>query len=262
MKRPALHPTTEEFKCPDCDKATVKQVIQYRHSGTARTVKYFCNNTIKDNGWGIWLIHSLDPAPGVVEDILVQSNDLRDNGNYLYQFYCEFATNPYIIGDGASTLNCTWAASADQHHWGLKSYKHTITTGGSIAEARLCDNTTTTDMHELKQNLTYELIGYAYVPSAGAPAVGEVEIIFKYYSGGAWTEATASPTGTDAWEKVTTGAVTIPAAATGTQALVRIKSTASNDEYVYWDSFRLKIHGIQNDHQNSLRTGNYGYLLK
>ena len=76
---------------------------------------------------------------------------------------------------------------------------------------------------------------------------------------GAWTDTSVSPAGTDAYELVTTGAITVPAAATGTQVMVRIKSTASNGEYCYWDSFRLKIHGVQNDHDNSLRLPEVAY---
>ena len=149
---------------------------------------------------------------------------------------------PYITGDAASVANCSAAVDAAQHKVGAKSLKHTVTTGGVVGEARLCDSVAIDDLHELKAGEDYTLSGWVYVPSVGGPTVAESLIALDYYNAGAWVEKAVAAVGQDAFEKVTTGRITIPRGAVAAKGLVRIGATASDGEYNYWDVIELFQH--------------------
>jgi len=203
------------------------------------------NNIIENNkGIGIKI------AGG--EDNYLKDNIARDNGNLLNYADCENSSQPPAIkDDGASTNNASFARSGDQKYEGTYSYKHTITATGTDGDARFCDDAATDDLHELVAGQTYELEGYVYVPSTGGPAAAETKIVLGYYDSAAWTLTEVAATGQDAWEKVTTGDVAIPSTATAAIALVRIDSSASDDEFVYWDNLRLIPKGIHNEHSQN-----------
>lgn len=186
---------------------------------------------------------------------IISNNDCYNNKNLIQYNNCESVNPPNIRLDGSSVSNCTFARDATEQHWGDYSYKQTITATGTDAEARQCDNATTTDMHELIAGQTYKYSGYVFVPSTGGCAAAEAEIVFAYYDSAAWTEDSTAATGQDAWELVETAEVTIPATATGTRVFLRIQDTASNGEFCYWDDLWLQPIGIENEHDNNFYDG-------
>jgi hypothetical protein len=66
-------------------------------------------------------------------------------------------------------------------------------------------------------------------------------------TGGSWHETTGNvSTEKDEWAFVETGDVLIPAGADSFKALIRLKTAASTDEYIYVDNLRLEPIGTHN----------------
>jgi len=192
-------------------------------------------------------------------DNLVIGNYAIDNGNLIAYWTCESATAPFIVGDGSSTANCTWARSGDQARGGSYSYKLTKSSaaGAGTATARQVDAVDTADMHGLVAGKKYKFTAWVYVPSTGGPQAAEAKLTFAYYDSAAWTYTTDVATGQDAWEQLEVE-VTIPATATGTNLAALIDTDAAQNEYCYFDDLRLQPIGITNDHSQQFSDGGTG----
>jgi len=210
------------------------------------------NNTVFNNGI---VTPGTSTLPGIyiysADNIIVTHNECRNNGNLIAYSSCENVTDPYIIGDGSSLSNATFARSDTEVYQDSYSFKLTITAGGSEGIARQCDNGNTNDMHELLAGYTYKAYAYVYVPSTGGCTAAEAKLRFSYYDSGAWTDDEQAATGQDAWELLQTAEVTIPATATGAKMEVLIESTASDGEICYFDNLRLQPIGIHNEHEQN-----------
>ncbi len=161
--------------------------------------------------------------------------------NLIVNANCEAVADPYIIGDGSSLSNATFARDAAEVYKGSYSFKLTKTSaaGAGTAFADQVDNDNTNDLHGLIPGKTYHYTVRVKVPSVGGPQAAEVRLNFAYYNLGAWRYADAHATGQDAWELLDCGEVTIPATATGITAYVEIHTNAEVNEFCNFDEFEL-----------------------
>ena len=159
----------EEIIIQDCLLENSKDgqgIIAYQDKG-----KYINNIILNNRGTGIKVYG---------DDNQVALNVCRNNGNVILSGDCESNTDqPYIKDDAYSLNNSTWAQDTTEKYRGSASFRMTITAGGAQADARFCDNETTSDMHELKTGKPYKLSAWIYVPSAGGPALAEVKLHFE-----------------------------------------------------------------------------------
>lgn len=172
-------------------------------------------------------------------------NTARDNGSQVERAGCEDATTGPsldLTGSPDAPSNATWARSTDQVYSGTYSFRLRVTTGGTVAIAHLNDNTgATNDLHDQAAGLTYRIKCKCYVED---PLPAEVTLRFTYHDGGA-TNNDVSPVGSGAWEELSMD-VTVPGTATGITVNVRIGSTASTNEDVYFDEFSISVVGTSN----------------
>ena len=185
----------------------------------------------------------------------VDGNESRDNGNIIFVAHCETETAPYIVGDGSSTADCTFERDDAEAYEGTYSFLLTKTSeaGAGTAIARQCDNADTDDLHEHVPGKAYHYTAWVKVPSSGGPPAAEVSLVFAYYDSASWTSEVVAATGQDAWEELDCGEITIPATATAALVYVQIHTDAENTELCYFDKFRLKPIGTDNEHETNFK---------
>ncbi len=184
---------------------------------------------------GTFILSTANYSPGQVVTI-----DCVGLGtlNLIARGDCEDTNHPLILNELVASLsNCTFARSSVQAKSG--TYSYLLTKTGASCVARFQDSSDNTDMHFLSQDETYTLAVWFYVPSTGGMLPSEVVLRLGDYQSG-WEYTTASPAGTDAWERVEVTR-TIRSSATGTTQNVQILDAATNSEIVYVDEVQHEI---------------------
>ena len=211
------------------------------------------SNHIEHADIGVKIAASSCERTNLSGNFVLNCGQLIDYGN------CEGGDEPMMRGETSPvTTNATWARSSDQAYEGSYSYKllKTSAAGAGDCEAYVVDNNSSTAMHGLLAGVEYTYECWVYVPSVNGPtSLSEVEIRAYYYdsSSGQWKHSAVSPTGYNAWEKLTLTQA-ISSDATGSRGIrFALTSPAGANEYVYFDNVRIYPTKSQNAHDNLLK---------
>lgn len=234
-------------------------VFLTRDGGAVPNDAHIASNFIHGCDQGVFI----EDAGTDIYRVMLSGNQVYDCGQLINHGHCEQTASgpdsraPMVLAETTPvTTNVTsWARSTEQVYEGAYSYKlvKSSSAGAGDCEAYVVDSNSSTDMHGLLAGVEYTYECWVYVPSSGGPSsLSEVEIRAYYYDG-AWQNATVSPTGYNAWEKLTLTQA-IPADATGSRGIrFALQSPAEANEYAYFDNVRLYPTKNQNAHDNLLK---------
>jgi parallel beta-helix repeat protein len=234
-------------------------VFLTRDGGAVPNDAHIASNFIHGCDQGVFI----EDAGTDIYRVMLSGNQVYDCGQLINHGHCEQTASgpdsraPMVLAETTPvTTNVTsWARSTEQVYEGAYSYKlvKSSSSGAGDCEAYVVDSNSSTEMHGLLAGVEYTYECWVYVPSSGGPSsLSEVEIRAYYYDG-AWQNAAVSPTGYNAWEKLTLTQA-IPADATGSRGIrFAVQSAAEANEYAYFDNVRLYPTKNQNAHENLLK---------
>ncbi|KKK95254.1 hypothetical protein LCGC14_2674670 [marine sediment metagenome] len=138
----------------------------------------------------------------------------------------------------ADTGNVTWSRSSVVARGGTYSGKM-LTTDGATTNQFFHD--AGADLHGLSASITYTLVVWTYVPTAGGlSALTEIKI-YAYDVTNTTTLALVSPSLYDTWERHSLS-FTIPASCAHLDLYLQITNAASANEFFYVDDIQLYRH--------------------
>lgn len=156
--------------------------------------------------------------------------------NLIKNGHCELGTIPHMEGETHGISNGSVQRSNEQAYDGQYSFKHAITTTGSVSRYYF-GRSATGYMNGFIVGHTYTITLKVYVPTIGGPTLGEIALFLQTYDGAWHNVASQHATGAalDTWFTMTIS-FTVPNGSTTTvRPFMQIGNTADSGEYYYGD---------------------------